>query len=287
MLHYEELDVLQEALDYINGDGTTALLLAIWNRHNECVDVLVKAGATIYFPTKVPPVLEAVRMGNAKGVDILLQFGPDLNLECMRLKDMIKTARDTCVNVLIHTGANVNNVLSVGDAAIICAVANCYLPCLISLLHAGVEVNIDFRCQSSSLIVAAAAGLRGLACVKCLLKMGAFVNITNMVGNNALQICIARGNDTPKNKQKCLLLFTVGEKLNLMAKSFTFMGQNVSIPDYLKEQDQGLCLKHLCRETIRHHLIFLDPHLHLFGRISELKQPSLITSYLLYDMSLE
>ena len=284
----------QEALDDVmcalTRDNKTALIFAIQNGNHECAELLIKAGDDANYPRKFPPILEAVRRGHPKCVDVLLQSEIDIGQECCSLNRMIRVAqRDhgQCVDVLRHTGADMNVVLSIGEAALICAIANCFLPCLISLLHAGVDVNIDFRSRSSPLIVAAAAGSRGLACMKMLLTVGAHVNITNTEGKNALQICITRSKDTKKDIHKCLLLFAAGEYLDLNAKSFTFMGQTYMIPVYLKEFNPGICLKHLCREAIRKHLIFLNPHLHLFGRIPELGQPSLITSYLLYGMSLE
>ena len=285
-----EFDEIAYAVDDVNEDNKTALILAIQNGHHECIDPLIKAGSDMNIPSHFPPVLEAIRSGHSKCIDVLLQSGADLGRECFSLKDMIGNARadqEQCVDVLRHTGADVNIILSTAEVALISAIANCYIPCVISLLNAGIDVNFSLECRSSPLMVAAAAGSRGLACTKMLLKVGAHVNITNTDGKNALQISIARSNDTNRDRRKCLLLVAAGEYLDPRAKSFTFMGQTYIIPDYLKDLDQRLCLKHLCRDTIRNYLIFLDPHLHLFGRITELRQPSLITRYLLYGMSLE
>ena len=38
---------------------------------------------------------------------------------------------------------------------------------------------------------------------------------------------------------------------------------------------------------IRKHLPHLDPRTHLFGRVPRIGLPSLLTDYLLYDMSLD
>ena len=59
-----------------------------------------------------------------------------------------------------------------------------------------------------------------------------------------------------------------------------------NIPEYFTELKENLDLKHLCREAIRKHLIYLDPHEHLFGRIPQLGLPSLVTEFL-YDCSLD
>ena len=46
-------------------------------------------------------------------------------------------------------------------------------------------------------------------------------------------------------------------------------------------------LKHICREAIRKHLLELDPHQHLFGRIPKLGLSSVLMNYLLYGESLD
>ena len=55
------------------------------------------------------------------------------------------------------------------------------------------------------------------------------------------------------------------------------------LPEDLKFEDEKLQLKHICREAIRKHLLELDPHRHLFGRISKLGLPKRITEYLLFN----
>ena len=53
------------------------------------------------------------------------------------------------------------------------------------------------------------------------------------------------------------------------------------------EQEVALNLKHLCRETIRKHLLKLDPHENLFHRVPRLGLPTLISDYLLYNQTLD
>ena len=59
------------------------------------------------------------------------------------------------------------------------------------------------------------------------------------------------------------------------------------IPDCLTFHDSQLQLKHICREAIRKHLLDLDPHQHLFGRIPKLGLPFALINYLLYGQSLD
>ena len=76
-----------------------------------------------------------------------------------------------------------------------------------------------------------------------------------------------------------MLLYAAGETLE---------GSDMDkIPEELKFQEEKLQLKHTCREAIRKHLLKLDPHRHLFGRIPRLGLPSSMTDYLLFNMSLD
>ena len=65
----------------------------------------------------------------------------------------------------------------------------------------------------------------------------------------------------------------------------TINGTKVQVSDYLKPPE--FSLKHLCRETIRKHLLDIDPLENLFGRIPQLGLPSSLTVYLLYSLSLD
>ena len=67
-----------------------------------------------------------------------------------------------------------------------------------------------------------------------------------------------------------MLLYAAGETLDgpLPPKrgKYGIIGR-VEIPEYFVKLKENLELKHLCREAIRKHLIDLDPHEHLLGRI--------------------
>ena len=61
-------------------------------------------------------------------------------------------------------------------------------------------------------------------------------------------------------KHQLLLLYAAGETLGGTEEE--------KIPEELKFEDEKLELKHICRETIRKHLLKLDLHIqHLFGRV--------------------
>ena len=83
------------------------------------------------------------------------------------------------------------------------------------------------------------------------------------------------------NDEMCRLLFAAGEILDDDEES------NEMLKDDLQLTDVKMHLKHICRETIRKHLLDLDQHQHLFYRVPELGLPEIINQYLLYDESLE
>ena len=67
-----------------------------------------------------------------------------------------------------------------------------------------------------------------------------------------------------KSGDICQLVFAAGETLDGIPDE--------KIPDCLKFDDVQFELKHICREAIRKHLLNLDPHSHLFGRVPRLGQ---------------
>ena len=56
------------------------------------------------------------------------------------------------------------------------------------------------------------------------------------------------------------------------------------VPEHLQ---RNFSLKGICKRRIIEHLLELDPHTHLFDRVSMLGLPTSLTSYLLYDTSLD
>ena len=126
-----------------------------------------------------------------------------------------------------------------------------------------------------------------IECVKVLLKAGARVNIKNKHGHNALQCYIVECK--PVVQDLAMLLFAAGETIDghTVEKQERFGRlRSVKVPDYLQLQDLSLVLKHMCRMSIRKHL---QVHVHsiLFLRVPKLRLPSLLTEYLLFDVSLD
>ena len=113
------------------------------------------------------------------------------------------------------------------------------------------------------------------------------MNKVNNKGLNSLQNHLV-STFTP-NRTVMLLLFAAGESSTGAPVNVTEEHVNLFIcvtPEYLLGTELELSLKNLCRETIRQYLINLDLHLNLLVRIPKLGLKSELTSYLLYDISM-
>ena len=74
-----------------------------------------------------------------------------------------------------------------------------------------------------------------------------------------------------------MLMFSAGERLT----DSKFIAENTD-----KDENQ-LNLRALCRNTIREHLLDLDPYENLFVRVPKLEIPVTLHDYLLYDQTLD
>ena len=257
--------------------GVTALSLAAGDGFDEAVKLLIEAGADV---NKVPkngttPLIETIQLyqGGAskrtKCIKLLLQAGADVNVERLDhtpLNMLIKHGFYEALELLIRAGADVNLVNSNGNTAL-----NAF--------------SLGRLCYHRE--------MNRFGCLKLLLRSGVKINIRNSRSENALQRLVGptgtdiipflfddfETQDSNTDADICRLLFAAGETLDGIPDE--------EIPDYLRFNDVKLNLKQMCRETIRKHLLHLDPHTHLFGRVPRLKLPSLLTEYLVYDMSLD
>ena len=202
---------------------------------------------------------------------------------------------DKCVQLLLEAGVNVNSVITYvgfsnnfrftpicGASALIFASRFGHYECVKLLIQAGADVNIDAQDGCTALIACTISGCTDVA--RLLLKCNAHINRRTETGRNALTTAITDG-----ESDTTMLLYAAGEILNE-----TTMSNNVGMHKYktvilprnLRRLKEEWCLKHLCRETIRNHLINLNPNLHLFDRVSKLGLPSLLTKFVLYNISL-
>ena len=111
--------------------------------------------------------------------------------------------------------------------------------------------------------------------IKRLLRAGVPINKRRFSGDNVM----TTQTQTETSRDAALTLYAAGETLGGTEEE--------DIPEVLKFEEEKLELKHICREAIRKHLLKLDRHSNLFGRIPQLGLPSILTEYLLLNQSLD
>ena len=168
------------------------------------------------------------------------------------------------------------------NTALSIAVLNGRNKCLDFLINKGAHVN---KCDKP--LLREAATRNHIETVQLLLHANIKINqvtrdeMTYNSFPNVLQYSIAKSD--PKEPM-CMLLYAAGETIDGTTIE-TSPWHRAPVPEYLLHKD--LDLRHLCRETIRKHLLHLDPHQHLFHRVAHLGLPSVLTKFVLYDVTLD
>ena len=237
----------------------------------------------------------AAECGKDDCLRVLIEAGADINARHRRGTTALISAclrgHDKCVNLLLQSGTDVNMTDNRGCSPLMRSLLRRKLSCLNLLVQAGADVNAVSNNANTTLMVAAlyisSPDIPITPCV-ILLKAGARINMRNNKGLNTLEESLLRYSCSHEKLQ--LLLLAAGEMIRnvSMVTRDEFGNTTVRlIPDYLQFPELKLCLKHMCRQTIRNHLLHLDPHSHLFHRIPQMDLDEILNSYLLYDVSLE
>ena len=284
----------------MSDEGENALVKTIVKAHDECLELLIQSGADVNFQllNGNSVLLLAAERGNSKAVDLLIKGGADVNAvdrydSTAMIKAMVKGCNkclelllragadvnhghDEAISMLLEKGAAVNTLDGRNNTALYYAASCGKKKCVDLLLTAGADVNVVGSMGNTCLMQA--AGVNALECVRSLIKAGVHVNKKNDRGENALMFLHRTSNCQGRKEEVTKLLFAAGEKVD---------GITYSVVECIrKEMDTVLNLKHLCRETIRKHLINIQPHVHLFERTPQLEVTSSLVKYLLYDLSL-
>ena len=274
--------------------GRTALNSAAHCGRLSCLEVLIKAGADVNSiqDNGNTALMEAVKSGNRNCIVLLLNGGADVHLENVYGDIALTTAAKTKVGCysfgpLVAAGADVNIRDVFGTPVIVDAALKCSDKELQILVDAGADVNATDKEGNTPLIITSGRSVPGrVECLKVLLISGAKVNLLNNKKLNALCHHINKSKywNKPPDRTMVLLLYAAGETLD----GITIDEDDESarcVLDYLDKRE--IRLKSLCRETIRKHLIELNFHRCLFNKIPQLGLPTLMTRYLLYNMTLD
>ena len=282
--------------------GQTALIEAAYKESFNCIEHLLEAGAAVSAKTKdvctaillasMPKVyLKSVsdkialskNYGRIRSIETLINGGVDVNIKDtsgnIPLHKVIEHGHDECVPLLLAAGAHVNTIDSrtILSALIIAIKKGTHGTVeQLDLLKAGADVNIMNNKGDTALTIAAAYSLRNDELVKRLLKANCRINKMDGMTQNALAAHLRGASST---NYVTWPLVAAGETLDSYRKIHHLL-------DFLT-LDVRMRLKHICRETIRKHLLNLDPHSNLFGRVPQLGLPRVLTEYLLYDITLK
>ena len=255
----------------------SAITCAAHNTNHENLQLLIQAGADVNTNSEntMTPLEIACYYGITKNAEVLIRSGADVNAtDRYTFKNAIICAAmcgyHECVDLLIRSGADVNKRAErlsaswgfsyAGDTA---------------LMHAA--FNRDHR--SVNLLIQAGADVNALnARSECALDQATDVKCVRLLLQSGAQIYARPTGAKRLDKPSALLLYAAGQRLN---------SHELETVTKILHEAQGLCLKHLCRQAIREHLLRLDPHMHLFGRVPRLGLPQLISEYLLHGVSLD
>ena len=274
------------------------------------IEMLIKAGADVnvsYFDVTISclggmtnPMAEVAKHGTPRILSMLIEAGADVNMGSGHNIPLFAAAlhgKFECIKLLIQAGADVNQQNEDGETPLHESLMDSHQKTLNVLMELRADVNIADNKGITPLMLEASFSVVDIKSASAssfqricrFLKAGAKIGLLDHLNRNSLQRSFQPNQKKVQGVQ--VFLYAAGETLggptvpteDLRNDSVIHM----EIPKYFKQLKENLHLKHLCREAIRKHLIDLDPHEHLFGKIPQLGLPSIVTEYMLYDCSLD
>ena len=236
------------------------------------MDILIKAGADVNSDYGIGALFQGISVGTVECVKLLLEAGADVNgttVGSRLLLHAVKYQQSGIIELILQLGTDVNSIDSQGNTALSEVFSKDLHDCGI---HDCGHWFVDDLSDDA------------LNCCKILLRAGIKVNVTNNHGYNILTRflrSVGRLYRLRLRKQWykfMMLLYAAGETVD--------ESKVETVPDYLKPSSEEICLKNICREAIREHLLQISD-INLFPRVSQLPLPQLMTSYLLYDVTLD
>ena len=234
--------------------------------HYACLAALVQSGIDEKYKLWVDKALiTAADMSQGKCVEILIAAGADVNYHDTHgwtaLMAAVRNGHNECVEILIKSGAHVNTRTIYGNTALVLAARQDRHKCIETLIKAGADMN-SRNCEGYTAVMEAAKRDHH-KCVAILVFAGADVNMQSRRGITASRY--VRGEKTRT------LLFAAGEK---------------EVMKRCTELYSELRLSHLCRASIRNHLLQMS-NMNLFSRVPKLGLPKPLEKYLLFSEILD
>ena len=255
-----------------SGFVSNTLSLLVWKNCDVCVNTIINAGADVNmrgFLGEIP-LFVALKRAQSNNPLSFIDAGAHVRSGLNRTTTIILSS-------LINAGADVNALDKDGNTALHYAC----VPNTSPFMHMGADVNTS-SVMDTGTDVNARDNVGNFVLdfpipsdyIKLLLKHDVRINFLDTSNSSALQHYFKHSGGR-FNSQTTLLLVVAGEHY-----------PDIPVSHVMDITDWKLCLKHQCREAIRRHLVDVNPHGNLFVRIPLLGLPSVITRYLLFNVSL-
>ncbi|KAH0568065.1 transient receptor potential channel pyrexia-like [Cotesia glomerata] len=230
--------------------GRTPLHYAVMSNAADCVEALLKAGASpnnpqVYTET---PLHAAASLGAACSVSLLLHYGADVRVQSGAARSTplhlaAEEGSSECVKLLVKAGAPINAKNSRGHTPLHLAALAQSADTMESLIAAGADVNAEDDDGRTPLHTAVAKSVRGSELVRILLQGGSYVNKPDKFGYTPLHIAalnessfivtllLAKGADV-----------TARTKGGISALSFIIRRTPDVLPRFVSRMDQAISL---------------------------------------------
>ena len=272
-----------------NQRGQTPLIAATIKENIQCMELLINEGAhvnavdRVYFQTALN---YAAQQESGKCLQFLIKEGADVNSRKSRstpLMNAILYTEAENLMTLINSGADVNTIRN-NQTALLLAIEGCYVEGIKLLILAGADVNAVTDRNETCLIKSSYRN--DMVCAQLLLTAGADVNVRSLFRQNAIETSITHCKNNENSREFTMLLFAAGETPNTGVVRPKLKA--IDIPEHLEVfiEPNVLCLADICRKMIRKHLMEIN-NVNLLVRIPKLGLPTLLRSFLMYDVSIE
>ena len=258
----------------VEWNGRTALFVATRDDSVECAELLLGAGAGVNIRDKhgKTALVDAVERGSVQCTDLLLKAGADVNIQTQwgrtALFYAVRYDSVQCTNLLLKSGADVNIRDANGETSLFLS---------------------SFRPRDIT--------SDKLNAIRVMLREGIKVNVRNNHGLNALTFHLDYTTHYPTShslhsSKFAMLLLSAGETVDKdeRMKLLHLLNENNGIVEaevlYHLKSPANISLMNICRESIRKHMLQMSD-VSLFVRVPRLPLPRLMTSYLLYDVTLD